>query len=236
MSLPNSYILGVPQGNQQVNNTQSAIEGNFQDIASLLAVNHIPFNTNDIFGRHSKVEYINQSVDPSTLSNEMALYSKSVINDPNECELFYRYPNNGNIVQLTGITSSPNGGSGISSGGTFEQYASNGTGVAQSGSWQILSNGVIFISFIVSNLIFTNTTSPYVFYFPTGTYNGGVVVPTFTQTPFNVQIVGQFEGNNGTNVNFAAVATSNTQGLMYYNGAINPNSSIASVFITLIGI
>ncbi len=235
MSLPNTYIPNVPQGNQQINNTQQPIEGNFQDIYDLLAINHIPFNTTDTFGRHTLVEYVNQSTDPATTSTEMALYSKVVTNDPNGSELFYRYPSSGNVVQLTGVSSTSTGGSGLTSGGYFYAPESIAFG-AVAGYWQYLSNGILFMSYAVNNYISSPTTSPYVFTFPSGTFANGVVVPTFTQTPFNIQITGQFEGQNGTNVNFAATATSNTQGLIYYQGQIITGSTIASVQVTLIGI
>jgi hypothetical protein len=240
MPLSSTYIPNVPQGNQQINNTQPPIEGNFQDIAELLAINHIPFNTTDTFGRHSIVDYVNQGVDPSTSSTEMALYSKSVTNDPNLAELFYRYPSNGSVVQLTGVntTSTPTGGSGAASGGTFYQSGSIAFGQPIGGFWQYLSGGIIIMNYSISNNVGTTPqSSPYTFYFPGGTYTNGVVVPTFTQPPFNVQICAyQGQGASGQNVNYAATITNISSGLLYYNGSIPTNGAINTVLITLIGI
>ena len=94
MALSSIYTPNTPQGTQQVNNTQQPINDNFQDIASLFAVNHVPFNTADDFGKHNFVNFVTQSSDPTTASAEMALYTKAVSGDTNGVELFYRYPSN----------------------------------------------------------------------------------------------------------------------------------------------
>jgi hypothetical protein len=234
MSLSNTYIPTVPQGNQQINNTQSSIQRNFQDIYDLLAINHIPFNTADTFGKHNFVSYVEQGSDPSTLSGEMALYSKSVVNDPNGAELFYRYPNNGNIVQLTGVSNSSNGGSGATSGGIFSTQVSLPLGYPTSGYWQYLSNGILIISFTVTSTL-TNTINPLTVHFPSGTYNNGVVVPTFTQPPFNIQLTAAVAQNTGQ-TNYGATVTSNTTALIYNLGLTTSNSSFLQPYITLIGI
>lgn len=238
MSLTYPYTPTVPQGNQQINNTQMPIKNNFQDIYDLLAVNHVAFNTPDTFGRHTLVSYVEQGVDPSTLSTEMALYSKSVTNDANGAELFYRYPSNGNIVQLTGVTNVPTGGSSLTSGGTFTAGGTVAFGYAIQGYWQYLSDGILFMVFNISNYVQTPTSSPYVFNFPSGSYSGGVTVPTFTQTPFNVQLASNSsnQGTLGQDVNYAVTLTNNTSGLLYYNGPIITGSTINTVTITLIGI
>lgn len=241
MPLSSSYVPNVPQSNQQINNTQQPIEGNFQDIADLLAINHIPFNTSDTFGRHLQVSYVDQGQDPSTNSTEMALYSKSVTNDPNLSELFYRYPNNGSVVQLTGIntSSTTTGGSGLSSGGTFSATTTVNIGYPVVGYWQYLSNGILIMTFSVSNYIIESPvpTNPYTIYFPSGTYSGGVVVPGFTQTPFNIQITAcsPQSGNSGP-FNYAATIVDNTSALVYYTGPFNLNSTTTTIYVTVIGI
>lgn len=241
MALSSNYVSNVPQGNQQVNNTQQPINGNFQDIYSLLAVNHVPFNTVDTFGKHTFVSYVQQTDDPETSSTEMALYSKQVSNDPNGMELFYRYPNNGNIVQLTGVVASsvPTGGNGASSGGSFIATVNGPFSSPVSGYWQYLSNGLLFMTYISAGYYQTppTPTTPYITYFPSGTYSGGIVVPQFTQPPFNIQLTGQGQGTSGTDVNYAATIIDNKSAHIYYKGTIPPApSSIASVTVTLIGI
>ncbi len=103
MSLPYSYVPAIPQGNQQVNNTQSPIKNNFYDIYDIYAVNHIPFNTPDEFGKHFNINYYNQNSDPGGIPSAISLYSKAVVNDTNILELFYQYPN-GNVAQLNNTT------------------------------------------------------------------------------------------------------------------------------------
>ncbi len=235
MSLPNIYVPNVPQGNQQINNTQAPIEGNFQDIYDLLAINHIPFNTANTFGKHTFVDYVQQNSDPSTLSTEMALYCKSVTNDPKNLELFYRYPNSGSIVQLTNNGSSSSSSSGLTSGGQFIASGSVPLGGAVTGFWQYLSGGVLFMTFGLSNYVSSSTSSPYTFTFPTGLSTTGVPIPQFTQTPFNMQVTSNITQYN-VNVNYAITPTSKTGGIVYYNGPFNVNSTISSIVVTAIGI
>ncbi len=240
MSLSNTYTPNVPQGSQQANNTQDPIEGNFQDIYDLLAINHIPFNTADTFGRHTYVNYVDQGSDPETNSTEMALYSKSVNNDTNGSELFYRYPSSGTVVQLTGLTSTSSGGTSLTTGGTFTNSNYAYIGQPSSGYWQYLSNNILFMCFNIGNSINTSTTSPYTVTFPSGSYSGGVTVPSFTQTPFNIQIAAPggngVEGASGNNVNYAVQIVNSTTCLVYYKGTITTNSTIYPVTITVIGV
>lgn len=232
MSLLYTYTPDVPQGSQQINNTQQPINQNFQDIYDLLAINHIPFNTADTFGRHTIVNYVNQNEDPETGSSEMALYSKQIEGDPNISQLFYRYPNNGNVVRLGENIGGISGGF-FSYSGTTADF-----GQAVAGWWQYLSNGILMTTFILSNGVPVGAptpTSPYTFTFPTGTYTGGVTVPTYTQTPYCVILAGQFSSGGGQNINYAASAVDNTSGLMYYNGSFT-SGVINPIQVTLIGI
>lgn len=242
MALLNTYNPAVPQGGQKVSDTQQSIENNFQDIYDLLAVNHVPFNIVNDFGKHSFVSYVNQSTDPSTSSTEMALYSKSVVNDPNLSELFYRYPSNGNIVQLTGVSSGGSSTSGLTSGGRFNLNATSDIGLGQAtvGYWQYLSGGVLVMNCIVSNYVNVATSSPYTITFPPATYTGATIVgattiPQFTQTPFNIQMT-DYSPQYGTNANYAVIATSKTTADVYFSGTFNVNSTIASIAVTIIGI
>ncbi len=176
------YTPNVPQANQQINNTQQPIEDNFQYIYDLLAVNHVPFNTVDTFGKHNFVTYVQRSADPITNATEMALYSKMVNGDENQIELFYRYPNNGSIVQLTGANA------GSSSGGSSVNLSSNGgswgAGTNPSGyrynagNWQYTSSGILML-FGTANM----PTNPTNVEFPV--LSG---IPTFNSSVFNIQL------------------------------------------------
>lgn len=182
-----TYVTNVPLGNQQINNTQETIKDNFQDIYNLVGINHINFNTPNTFGTHNIVDYFSQTIDPSTADNEIAMYAKYVQNDSNISELFYRYPNNGSVIQLTGQAT--NTQTGIGSGGG-QVYLTYGT-PAQIG-WQYLTNGMLMMWGLTSN--FSPTTASgaatfgYLEYAPSG-------VPSFSATPFHMQFCMQYPGS-----------------------------------------
>lgn len=178
-TLPGSYSLNTPSGNQQINNTQSPINTNFQDINSLFAVNHIGFNVTDTFGTHNVVDYYVQSSDPDTSSTEIAMYSKAVDNT-NTMELFYRYPSNGNIVQITGSTTVTIENSGSGTGGNNYANIATSSSVFSAG-YQYLANGLLII--YGNCFAYSPTTSPgsAIFTFP-----NIAGFPQFSQTPFNM--------------------------------------------------
>lgn len=151
-----TYTPNVPQAAQPFNQTQGTILENFQAINELIAVNHVAFNTANDFGKHKFVNLQFQGSNPTTLSNDLTLFSKSST-DGNIGELFYRYPNNGTVVQLTPSSAAGGGGS---------VSATSGTG------WCQFSSGVIFRW---GTTTFTSST-PY-FYFPTGSG-----IPVYKQT------------------------------------------------------
>src|ERR1700678_2279788 len=204
MPLPSNYTSTVPQGTQQINNTQQPINYNFQDIAALLAINHVGFNTADTFGTHNFINFITQGTDPTTASAEMALYTKAVSGDVNDAELFYRYPNNGSVLQLTGNSSS---GSTGSAGGLFTGTATYPAdiGYPAVGTWQYLANGILFMSWSVANGYYASnsnsTTSPMKVYIPNSTNcyttKGSSTMPTFATAIYNMQITAaQAQGNS----------------------------------------
>jgi hypothetical protein len=102
-----TYTYNVPQPAQPFNQTQSIILNNFQAINELINVNHVAFNTVNTFGKHNFLSLEIQSTDPQTASTDIALYTKATSGGPNAAEIFYRYPNNGTIAQLTGGSSTP---------------------------------------------------------------------------------------------------------------------------------
>lgn len=246
MALPYSYTPDVPQAQQQINNTQQPINYNFQDIATLLGINHVAFNTVDTFGTHNTVSYIQQTSDPSTTSTEMALYSKAVTSDPNILEMFYRYPSNGNIVQLTGNQYNTQDVTINTGGGAFTlnnfDLPNSGYGYVTQGYWQYLSNNILITSGLVSNFFgSTSPTSPYNVIFPGGYTNtnpGAIAIPSYTQTPFCILLTAGSAGEySATDLNLAITATNNLQAQMYYNGSFaSAPSTSTSVYITIIGI
>jgi len=181
-----NYTANVPQGNQQYNNTQLPIQTNFQDIAQFIAINHVPFNTADTFGNHNVVDYFAQTSDPITGPSEMALYSKNVTNSTNISELFYRYPNSGNIVQLTG-SSTVDSSTATGSGGAIylSGYYPFSNGNQTAFGFQYLPGGALMkwgILFVTPSTQTGTVTVP----FPIAP-TGSTQIPLFTVNPFHFE-------------------------------------------------
>jgi hypothetical protein len=249
MPLSSTYTSATPQSNQQVNTTQSSINYNFEDISTLFAVNHVPFNTADTFGRHNFINFITQATDPATASAEMALYTKSVSGDTNDAELFYRYPNSGSVLQLTGNSSSGSTGSG---GGLFSSLFSSSqegqVGYPGVGSWQYLSNGILIMTWNVANgypgTTGNGSTSPMIIYFPSPTYSyttkGSTTMPSFTTAVYNLQMASTNPvanadeyPDNQTNNGITIVNT--TTANLYWTGTATQGAQ-GSIVVTAIGI
>ena len=95
------YNDNVPLSTEKIASTQNPILNNFQSILELLSVNHAPFNSADA-GKHYFTSLEIQGSDPVTSSTEMAVYCKATPSGPNAAEIYYRYPSNGTVNQLTG--------------------------------------------------------------------------------------------------------------------------------------
>src|SRR5882757_3961016 len=121
MSLPiYNFSTNVPQANQKISSTQQSILNNFQSINELIDVNHASFSDPVYYGTHRVTNFVLQDSDPSTSSDQMTLYAKSVSDSANPCEIFYRYPDNGTIVQLTGL-----GSTGLSESNGYSYLGTN---------------------------------------------------------------------------------------------------------------
>jgi hypothetical protein len=197
-----SYTSQVPQGTQQINQTQVPIENNFEDIAQLFAVNHSPFNTATVPdatpGLHNMVTYFAQSGDPTPVANAINMYSKAVAGDANGYELFYQYAS-GSVGQLTGVN---NGGTSTKTGGAV---ASGSYGTA---TYQYLEGGILIKTgyFLINNGINSAGgvgANPQTFSFP-------VIAgfPAFSKPPFNIQ-ASVFLSSTGNTVNGGVLYVSN---------------------------
>lgn len=71
-----TYNNNIPQATDVIANSQGAILGNFQSIATLVAVNHAPFNSTNQ-GKHNFVEMPAQSPVPTTVAGEVGLYCQT---------------------------------------------------------------------------------------------------------------------------------------------------------------
>ena len=96
-----TYFTNVPQSTQKISATQAPILSNFEAINELIGVNHVGFTDSINFGKHNFTTLPFQGSDPSTGADEITLYAKAT-GTPNAGEIFYRYPSNGTIAQLSG--------------------------------------------------------------------------------------------------------------------------------------
>jgi hypothetical protein len=112
-----TYTADVPQPGTPFNQTQAPILANFQAINELIPVNHVNFNTSNTFGKHTFVNLQFQASDPTTASTDINFYSKAS-SDGNLGELFYRYPNNGTVEQLTPTSAAGGGGTASATSGS----------------------------------------------------------------------------------------------------------------------
>lgn len=198
MPLTGIYNSSVPQGNQQVNNTQAPIRTNFYDIYDLFKVNHGVLQTEGSpsanEGLHTVISYYNQSVDPSTGSTDMAIYAKNVGGDENLMELFVRYPNDGDIIQLTGTSSGTYSTTIQSEISEEDLSASSGAIVFNSESgwagYQYLAGGIIMMFGYTQQAQIVSDTSV-TLTFPTFPNFLG-----FKSTPFHMQISHSNDGGS----------------------------------------
>lgn len=100
--LNNTFSTNVPQSSQKISSTQTPIKNNFAAISEIINVNHIGFSDPNDYGKHTFTSLPFQSSNPSTSSTEMAVFSVATPSGPNAAEIFYRYPSDGSVVQLTG--------------------------------------------------------------------------------------------------------------------------------------
>lgn len=104
MAGPNyTYTPNIPQATQTRASSQAPLLSNFQAIPELIQVNHVGFNNPADYGKHNFTTFPVQGSAPTTSATEMAVYCAAGTG-VNPYELFYRYPSDGTIVQLTGST------------------------------------------------------------------------------------------------------------------------------------
>lgn len=107
--MPLIYTANVPQASDQINNTQSPIEQNFEYIYDLIGVNHVNFNTANDFGKHNFVTYYNQTTEPTPGDDEIIIFSQETSSGT---QLYYKYPNDTTVYSITGSSTSGSTASG----------------------------------------------------------------------------------------------------------------------------
>jgi hypothetical protein len=121
----------VPIIGDSLGSTRDRIRGNFQQINTVFAINHIAFNQTGQ-GKHPFLQMPEQVTAPITLANEAGFYPK-VGTNPAETNLWMRGENNGFEYQLTAADQTN-----VGVFGNNTAYAAN-----QTGGWTFLPGGLI---------------------------------------------------------------------------------------------
>lgn len=179
-----TYTATTPLAPDPFNSTQNPILNNFRAINELFAVNHIGFNNSNT-GLHTFLSTPFQATPPDTAATDMAVFSQSTPSGPNASELYYRFPSNGQIVQMSEVntpTDDPTTPSG-----------SAGTGwCLMSDSGMLIKWGSATITVNAQNS--SNSNNVTTFYLPTGSG-----IPAYTKAILFTQIA-LLNNTSGSNV------------------------------------
>ena len=127
-----TYDPNIPQPTDLISQSQSQIQTNFAQANTAFGIDHTAFDTVANQGKHKKSTYYEQAVDPTTLINEMAVYTKDV---STITQLFVRRASNGTVIQLTaGDPTASNEGQSFLPGGIIIKWGNNVT----------VSNGALY--------------------------------------------------------------------------------------------
>jgi hypothetical protein len=156
-----------------------------------------------------------------------------VSGDKNLMEIFYRYPSNGSVVQLTGTNNYSNG----TNGGNFLSHTGSTGSITDSwgqGFWQYMSNGILVMSWIPSNFIASGQSYAAGVAIPMA-IPSGYGAPTFSQTPFNVQYVTAYSESTALNTSAVAALAIGPTTMNVYNAytITGPNSFPLGTFIAI---
>lgn len=126
-----TYTPNIPVTGDSLGSTRDRIRTNFQEIASVEAVNHVAFNQVGE-GKHKFLQMPEQTSNPTTLVNEGAFFTK-VGTNPSETNLFFRGESNGFVYQITRVISAS-----TARFSTNTLYAAN-----LNGGWTFLPGGLL---------------------------------------------------------------------------------------------
>lgn len=110
-----TYYNLIPQASDRLRDSQSQILQNFTSLQSFLEINHTAFSDGNS-GKHKFLQMPEEAAAPTTLPNEMGLYTKEG-SVSGVSELFVRRENDGTEINITndvlknanGYTRLPNG-------------------------------------------------------------------------------------------------------------------------------
>ena len=95
-----TYRKSIPLATERPSVSQPKIKENFTQINDQFGVDHTELEESTQQGKHKKVTLYEQATDPSTSSDEAAIYSKE---GDNGTELYYRKESDGEVLKLVGL-------------------------------------------------------------------------------------------------------------------------------------
>src|SRR5437899_7348489 len=73
-----TYNANIPQATDLISQSQSQLLTNFSQANTAFGIDHTAFDVLTNQGKHKKATLVEQTIDPVTLANEAAVYSKDV--------------------------------------------------------------------------------------------------------------------------------------------------------------
>lgn len=195
-----TYSSDVPISGDTLGGTRDRIRTNFQEIASVEAVNHVAFNAIGE-GKHKFLQMPEVTASgagiPTTLANEGGLYV-DVGTNPSESNLFFRAESNGFEYQLT---------KSISTG--TARFANNSVGYIanNNGGWVFLAGGMI--------LQYGRRTSPG----SSGTVTFPIAFPS-GNSPFSIVVTNERTSARSANLNSTGISSTGFSYFMETSGSV----------------
>lgn len=122
------YNANIPQATDVLSQSQADILANFQDIFTLVGVNHVNFGAVGA-GKHNFVTMPVQGASPATIAGELALFSRTSAITGNPA-MAWRQQTNGAVIEFTSAGSLVSGWFITPSGITVKWGTASATGAA----------------------------------------------------------------------------------------------------------
>lgn len=193
-----TFTSSIPVTGDSLGGTRDRIRTNFQQIATVIAVNHTAFNSLGE-GKHKFLQMPEQAAAPTTAANEGGLYAK-VGSNPSETNLFFRGESDGFEYQLTHLVSASTG-----------RFANNTTYQAShAGGWSFIGGGLI--------LQYGRRTSPG----SSGTVTFPIAFPSGS-APYAIIVTNERDSARSANINNSGISSTSFNYFMETSGSIALN-------------
>lgn len=200
-----TYTSNIPVSGNTLGGTRDLVRGNFQQIDTVTAINHVAFNQSGQ-GKHKFLQMPEQVSAPATLANEAGFYCKQATN-PAEANLYFRAEDSGGTggfeYQMTRADETN-----TATFATNTAYAAN-----HLGGWTFLPGGMILQYGFRSSVAASGlTTVTFPIQFTTGCYS--VIITGITTGDPSKQIM--INATVATLSNFVINNQSSTYNKIYW--------------------